>query len=913
MSLSVIFSNTYTANANILNDSGVFTTSFTGNGMYVREATMHIERNGTPTNVAYIMQILDVNDNVLATSLPYSIQDLLDEFGSAQRGEPHFIFDGTFQVISGTAYKLALRRYSSSGSGSNIYVHFGAPSSYFCVIWGSVSPASQLTVTYSGNGATSGSAPTDPNSPYSSGATVTVLGNTGGLVKSGYVFANWSTNPLATSADHVAGSTFTILANTLLYAVWVPVGASFDGGTINNSLEIKCKFPPLLETWTDVANWMTTPTGNLPDYSAYLRFTNINTPLGLSTDIYGIAFKDENNNNVSGIGINDSLLVRKNLYAQSGGIGTLSVPTKLKVDTIESFTGQPINFGNAQITDTITVKAITDPNQADKWLDLKAIHFSMNPPPTQFDGFTLLQINKGGLQFLDTGGILTVTPVQHPTFTAFPTTLGTKPEYTPDPDPQSGLVNLFCSRIRPTDRTTKLDDPMLVADKGVVVEKDFQTFGFVGTTSDPQKGTGGGAILMGQGFMGKYCPPEIGLSGLMIAPDDATAKIMYPSGTSFPVPTQNKCFYRTDYGEVFQYFNGSWQSIGTVGIIGKYPTAYLNQNAPWWYDSTNKRLCKGPIDYINHTEIKFNHVHSEDLDTLFLLRGEGIEQKYAANLYLGSLTATEAIYVDNIKHRDGTNWSFGGGGGGVQKGSITTNSSGVGTFAFPAGTFPSGYTPTVVCTAHDTSGRSITAVVTSSNNTGFTVKTFLVDSHKHKVGQVYNTTNQPIVIAKGGKHHHYAVGTTGTTSHRHGIPNQGDHSHGITNTNIGGYNTSSVVAGGTNHSHTYTSWTAATNTNNGGSHNHSGNTDYETTHAHTYATTTSGSGNTAQDADAEHTHTFSQIPAYMRETVMYDQAGGQVHTGAAFTTIADNTQVTEIYTVTTVNTPIAILVNWMAM
>jgi hypothetical protein len=68
MSLSVIFSNTYSANATILGDSGVLTTSFPGNGMFVREATMHIERNSTPTNVAYIMQILDSNDKVLDTS-----------------------------------------------------------------------------------------------------------------------------------------------------------------------------------------------------------------------------------------------------------------------------------------------------------------------------------------------------------------------------------------------------------------------------------------------------------------------------------------------------------------------------------------------------------------------------------------------------------------------------------------------------------------------------------------------------------------------------------------------------------------------------------------------------------------------------------------------------------------------------
>ena len=432
----------------------------------------------------------------------------------------------------------------------------------------------------------------------------------------------------------------------------------------------------------------------------------------------------------------------------------------------------------------------------------------------------------------------------------------------------------MCTKISPINRSSVLNDAVLFVDKAFYVEKDFNTFGYVGTTSDPDKGSGGGAIMMGQGFTGKYCPPMFILTGILPSGQFGG----YNKGSSFPAATNEAWFYRTDQNKLYQYTKNS------SGVFA-------------WRE-------------------RFSFVHSSDYDTLFLYKstwavGTPFE---GANLHLGGLTATDAIYVDQIKHLDGTNWTFNSGSsGGVQTGSVTTNSSGIGTFTFPTGTFPSGYTPKIVCTAHDASGRSITTVITSKNNTGFTVKAFIVDSHKHKVGQVYNTTNQPLVIAKGGKHHHYAVGNTGTTSHRHGISSQSDHTHGITNGNVGSYNTSYVTAGGTNHAHTYSSWAAATNTNNGGNHNHGGNTDYETTHAHSYATTTSGSGNTAQDADAEHTHTFSQIPAYMRETIMYDQSGGQVHTGATFTTIADNTQVTEIYTVTTVNTPISIAVDWMAI
>ena len=47
------------------------------------------------------------------------------------------------------------------------------------------------TVTYDENGNIDGSVPTD-NNVYEQGATVTVLGNTGDLVKNGYSFYGWN-------------------------------------------------------------------------------------------------------------------------------------------------------------------------------------------------------------------------------------------------------------------------------------------------------------------------------------------------------------------------------------------------------------------------------------------------------------------------------------------------------------------------------------------------------------------------------------------------------------------------------------------------------------------------------------------------------------------------------------------------
>lgn len=101
------------------------------------------------------------------------------------------------------------------------------------------------TVTYNAKNSnnsnpTSGSAPTDSSSPYSSGATVTILGNTGtpALALTGYTFAGWCTTNTAANVtscngtQYSAGDTFVIAANVNLYAVW---SAASQTITYNNN------------------------------------------------------------------------------------------------------------------------------------------------------------------------------------------------------------------------------------------------------------------------------------------------------------------------------------------------------------------------------------------------------------------------------------------------------------------------------------------------------------------------------------------------------------------------------------------------------------------------------------------------------------------------------------------------------
>ncbi len=89
---------------------------------------------------------------------------------------------------------------------------------------GTTSTAGGYIVTYTANGATTGSAPTDSNE-YQQGSSVTVLGNIAGMTKTNCSFSGWNTkidgsgNGYAVGAVFVMGST-----NVILYAQWAATG-----------------------------------------------------------------------------------------------------------------------------------------------------------------------------------------------------------------------------------------------------------------------------------------------------------------------------------------------------------------------------------------------------------------------------------------------------------------------------------------------------------------------------------------------------------------------------------------------------------------------------------------------------------------------------------------------------------------
>ena len=91
----------------------------------------------------------------------------------------------------------------------------------FVILTESSGGGSTYTVTYNGNGNTGGTAPSDASSPYAAGSNVTVLGNTGSLVKTGYTFDGWNAAANGSGTNYAVDATISsIAANTTLYAKW---------------------------------------------------------------------------------------------------------------------------------------------------------------------------------------------------------------------------------------------------------------------------------------------------------------------------------------------------------------------------------------------------------------------------------------------------------------------------------------------------------------------------------------------------------------------------------------------------------------------------------------------------------------------------------------------------------------------
>lgn len=127
--------------------------------------------------------------------------------------------------------------WNSAADGSGISFAGGsifAIGSYNVTLYAQWTLIPTYSVTYNGNTSSGGSVPVDGNA-YAAGATVTVLGNTGSLVKSGYTFTGWNSAANGSGTGYVGGATFAMgSANVTLYAQWTLIptySVTYSGNT----------------------------------------------------------------------------------------------------------------------------------------------------------------------------------------------------------------------------------------------------------------------------------------------------------------------------------------------------------------------------------------------------------------------------------------------------------------------------------------------------------------------------------------------------------------------------------------------------------------------------------------------------------------------------------------------------------
>ena len=144
---------------------------------------------------------------------PYYAGDTVHVLDKGDLARGAYTFSGWDTDVS--ADTVVYIPFDSNSPQSNSYFTIDHDTDLYAV-W----TAPEYTVTYDGNGATQGDAPTDPNSPYTLGSEVTVLGQ-GDLDKTGYTFLGWSLTPGENNyVDYAEGGSFSIDGDAILYAVW---------------------------------------------------------------------------------------------------------------------------------------------------------------------------------------------------------------------------------------------------------------------------------------------------------------------------------------------------------------------------------------------------------------------------------------------------------------------------------------------------------------------------------------------------------------------------------------------------------------------------------------------------------------------------------------------------------------------
>ena len=145
------------------------------------------------------------------------------------------------------------------------------------------------TITYLGNGYTSGSVP----SPTVGLGSVTLATNSGALGKSGSTFGGWNSSPDGSGTPYSVGSNYTLLADITLYAVWHGVNTVYTITYLGNSntsgiapqptvgagsVNLAINSGPLVKSGSTFGGWNTSASGTGTPYvvgSNYALFADV--------------------------------------------------------------------------------------------------------------------------------------------------------------------------------------------------------------------------------------------------------------------------------------------------------------------------------------------------------------------------------------------------------------------------------------------------------------------------------------------------------------------------------------------------------------------------------------------------------------------------------------------------------------
>ncbi len=162
----------------------------------------------------YIGQTSDANGLLTSTVTQYT--NAISYYGAGSSIDIHSS-GGAYLRYNSASNQNRFRYYKSSTFTEQKAIQLYRKSG----IYNTSPECPTATVTYDANRATGGSVPID-NTAHPVGLEVTVLGNINSLVRTGYSFDNWNTEPDGSGDGYSGGDSFIIEEDIILYAQWAP-------------------------------------------------------------------------------------------------------------------------------------------------------------------------------------------------------------------------------------------------------------------------------------------------------------------------------------------------------------------------------------------------------------------------------------------------------------------------------------------------------------------------------------------------------------------------------------------------------------------------------------------------------------------------------------------------------------------